>query len=415
MASAEGDRPVLLLVEDSAPLRKVLVEHLQPDHTVLTAGDGLEALELMAALTPDLVLTDLLMPNMTGQELVRAMREQPALAEVPIVVLTAIPDEDLRLDLLGGVVQDYLLKPVSMRELRARVRNLVTIKRARDVLQRALADERGDLDQLARELARRKHELDDACTALEVARDAAEASCRAKSAFLSTVSHELRTPLGLMRLSVDQLSRDPAPEVRRGALVRLDRAARRLSQVVESMLDYASHESELSVHLETVPVRAVFEEVVRELLPAARANGLALELRAPEPEELDLVTDVRLLRLIASNLVDNAIKFTPAGHVEVAAERGAGGGLRLAVTDTGPGIAPTEQARLFAPFEHAEATPHKHTPGLGLGLTLVHELVLALRGTISVRSAVGQGSTFTVTLPPLDASVARAQAVRARA
>jgi signal transduction histidine kinase len=113
------------------------------------------------------------------------------------------------------------------------------------------------------------------------------------------------------------------------------------------------------------------------------------------------VSDPRLLRLVIVNLVGNAVKFTPEGHVEVSVTC-ADGAHTFAVTDTGPGIPPEDHERIFEPFEQMEPIANKHTRGVGLGLSIVKEMVEALRGKLSLASALGKGSTFTVTLPSLD-------------
>jgi PAS domain S-box-containing protein len=124
-------RPHVLVVEDNPELNRYLVETLRDDYRVTTAFDGVEGLEKATTLAPDLILTDVMMPRMGGDALVAALREQPALAPVPIIVLSAKADDALRLKLLKGGAQDYVVKPFSAEEVLARVKNLVSLKRAR--------------------------------------------------------------------------------------------------------------------------------------------------------------------------------------------------------------------------------------------------------------------------------------------
>ncbi|HZX26221.1 MAG TPA: ATP-binding protein, partial [Telluria sp.] len=146
---APDGRPLVLVAEDNPDMLRFIAGLLGEDYRVACAGDGAEALSRARAEPPDLLVTDLMMPSLGGDRLVDAMRQDPALAHVPVLVLSAIADEGLRLRLLSSLVQDYLVKPFSAQELRIRVRNLMMMKRTRDALQSELASQNEDLAQLA--------------------------------------------------------------------------------------------------------------------------------------------------------------------------------------------------------------------------------------------------------------------------
>jgi signal transduction histidine kinase len=150
--------------------------------------------------------------------------------------------------------------------------------------------------------------------------------------------------------------------------------------------------------VEPIDLAVLAAETVEEMLPQAQQKNLELGL-LPAPELPPLQSDPRLVRLILTNLLDNALKYTEQGGVEVSIglEEGA---HRLAVRDTGPGIATEQQALIFEPFEQLEPIRQKHTPGVGLGLALVREMAGALGGRIELTSQPGAGSTFSVVLPP---------------
>jgi PAS domain S-box-containing protein len=157
---AQKDGPLVLVVEDNAELNGFLVETLSLDFRVASAHDGEEGLQSALALKPDLILSDLMMPRMSGDQLVREVRKRKELDGVAIVILTAGADDELRVRLLREGAQDYVSKPFDSSELLARVKNLVALKKVRDLLQRELETTRQDVAQLALELARRLRELE---------------------------------------------------------------------------------------------------------------------------------------------------------------------------------------------------------------------------------------------------------------
>ena len=146
------DSPTVLVVEDNPEMRRFIAETLSSGYRVIEAADGIEGLAKAIAEKPDLVVTDLMMPKLGGDEFVKRLRTHHRLPQPPVLVLSAKADDTVRLKLLAESVQDYLVKPFSAAELRARVRNLVTIKRAKDLLQEELDSQGEDLALLTREL-----------------------------------------------------------------------------------------------------------------------------------------------------------------------------------------------------------------------------------------------------------------------
>ncbi len=397
-ASAEG--PLALVVEDNADMNRFVAETLAPDYRVQQAFDGRRGLELAERLAPDLIVSDLMMPEHTGEELVAAIRKRPALDAVPILLLTAKTEEDTRVRLLRTGAQDYLTKPFSADELRARAANLVVVKRVRDVLQGEISARYEDLERLAREVTHRQRELRTALEAARVAREQAERASRIKSDFLGLISHELRSPLAVLQLQVERLELGGAglSDEAAGVLARMRRSTRQLGELIESLLQHARlRGGPLDPALAPVDAAALAHDVIDELRERAAEKGIALELRVVEPLPA-LATDRALVRVVIWNLVANGVKFTKEGGVTLEVDAG-GDTHRFVVADTGRGMSAAEQARVFEPFESAESMRNKHTPGLGLGLALVRDLVSAIGGTLELESAPGRGSRFTVTLP----------------
>lgn len=170
--------------------------------------------------------------------------------------------------------------------------------------------------------------------------------------------------------------------------------------MVNAVLDQARIGSrDFELQAEEIDLPALAGEVAQELGEAAQLKGLRLTMEGqPGPR---LRSDARLLRLLLRHLLDNAIKFTDRGEVRVRLDRATG---RISVADTGRGISPEERARIFEPFREGIDVAHKHEAGLGLGLAIVRQVVDLLGGELELRSAPGEGSTFTVTLAPLPSS-----------
>jgi signal transduction histidine kinase len=233
-------------------------------------------------------------------------------------------------------------------------------------------------------------------------REAEEASVR-KSRFLAAVSHDIRTPANAISLLAELMQRTastPAllsevPEIADD----LKRSAMTLVDLVSDVLDLTRFDSgRIDLHETEFSLADMVREECRSLLQVAREKGLAFDC-ALSSDNIMVRTDRVKLSRILGNLINNAIKFTDHGSVKVAAERVEGGSIRIAVQDTGPGIAPENQERIFDEFFQLRAPGRDSSKGSGLGLAICRRLIEAMGGTITVQSAVGQGSTFTVALP----------------
>jgi signal transduction histidine kinase len=397
---AASDAALVLVVEDNPDMRGLLTRTLRASYRVLNAEDGEAGLTLALQHRPDLIVSDVMMPKLNGEQLVHAVRASKDLDAVPILLLTAKADDALRARILELGAQDFLLKPFSRDELLARVKNLITIKRTRDLLQTEVEAQRDDVETLSRDVILRKRELERALSDAREARQAAELASRAKSDFLSLVSHELRTPIASIELQLERLLRGTAGSVSEeqlAILARIGRSSARLLDMVEQLLEFARVESgRLNVQHAPVDLVAAVREVVEELKPRAEAKSVEL-LLTTQSEALSVETDLRLLRLIAVNLIDNAIKYTDEGRIDVTLGRSREG-VVLRVIDTGHGIDRSHQELIFQPFEQLEPVRSKRERGVGLGLTLVRSIANALGAKVSLESQEGAGTAFTVTL-----------------
>jgi len=267
----------------------------------------------------------------------------------------------------------------------------------RDVTERRRAARA--LQQLADELERRVLER---TAELEHARDEAERANRAKSEFLSRMSHELRTPLNAILGFGQLLELDLAEPKPRGQVLQILDAGRHLLSLINDVLDLSRIEAgQFAVRPEPVALRPLVDEVLALMQPQAQARGIVLQGPGPGQAELAVRADRTRLKQVLLNLLSNAVKYNrPQGGVSVAVERH-GLWCRLVVADTGPGLTPDQQARLFVPFERLGAA-QSAVEGTGIGLALSRRLVEMMDGRIGVDSAPGQGSRFWVELPAGD-------------
>jgi signal transduction histidine kinase len=245
---------------------------------------------------------------------------------------------------------------------------------------------------------------------VEAARSAAEQANLAKSEFLANMSHELRTPLNAIAGYAQLIGmgvHGPITEAQREALGRIERAERHLLRLVNDVLNFARLESG-RVEYDVAPVRLA--EVVAELepmvAPQLREKGLAFTTDVPD--DCVVRADREKLAQVLLNLVSNAIKFTPSGgriSVGCAARRDGtepAGQVHVRVSDTGVGIPDQKHQAIFEPFVQVDTSTAGRASGTGLGLAISRDLARGMGGDLRVRSAVGEGSAFTVTLPAAD-------------
>ena len=231
----------------------------------------------------------------------------------------------------------------------------------------------------------------------------AEKANAAKTDFLATMSHELRTPLNAV-IGFSEVIRDEmfgpvgAPAYKEYA-GNIHDSGRHLLDIVNDILDITKAENgSIDLAEDEVDLSALIERVATMARGAAAAKGLTIV--SDPPPETRVVADPRLLRQATLNLAVNAAKFTNEGEIRISATENAEAGLDIAVSDTGIGIDEADQTRIFEPFTQIEGAYSRNNGGVGLGLALVRKIADLHDARISVESTPGQGSTFTISLPP---------------
>ena len=437
------DEIEILIVEDSPTQAERLRRLIQSLHyNARVAANGQLALAAIRERKPHLVLSDIVMPEMNGYDLCRAIKADPTLRDIPVILVTSLNDPK---DIIRGIecgadnfirkpyAEDYLLNRISHMLMNQKLRKnqnveigialylgdqkhfinaerqqildllISTYEQAVQVNGELQARER-QVIELNMRLAHHAAELE--TTNREIALknlELAEAS-RMKSAFIANMSHELRTPLNaIIGFTGALLMKLPGPLTadQDKQLTTIRASARHLLSLINDILDVAKIEAgKVTLLIEPVPCHHLIAEVADTLRPLAQQKGLTLEVDAGEqPVVID--TDRRALTQILINLLNNAIKFTEQGSVRISLlQREEDGGVvtEMSITDSGAGIREEDQAKLFQAFSQLDSTSTRHVEGAGLGLYLCQNLANAIGGALFFNSDYGQGSTFTLAL-----------------
>jgi signal transduction histidine kinase len=380
-----ADRPArVLVVDDNADMREYLARVLTPHWTVETAVDGEAALTSIRARCPDVVLTDVMMPNLDGFGLVARLRANEATAALPVIVLSARIGEESRIEGLEVGADDYLVKPFSARELVARVQVHVS------------------LAQLRRRLLDRAEE----------ARRAAEDATRAKDEFLAMLGHELRNPLSPIVLAVELMHRRG---VNSKELSVIERQVKQLMRLVDDLLDVSRiARGKVDLHKERTSIAEVVKRAAETTQPLFQQRQQALAVDVPG--DLFVDGDPTRLQQVFANLLTNASKYSDPGTGVAVSAKPAKDRVEIRVRDHGIGIRPEMTERVFDLFVQQPQALDRAAGGLGLGLAIVKNLVVSHGGSVRVESdGPGTGSEFIVTLPSMPAATGVARPASTKA
>ena len=373
-------RVLILNCDDTVDMRYTKTRVLrQSGYEVVECDNGTDALKKTRELMPDLVLCDVQLPDMSGLEVCRRIKEDAVTGIIPVIQISAtfVTKEHQREALKYGA-DIYLTEPLEPKELETVVSVLLRLARTEAGLREALARERA-------------------------ARAQAEEATQLKDEFLANLSHELRTPMNIIIGWSHLLRTGPLDDAQKQrATEAIERAARSQAQLIEDLLDVSRIVTgKFRLVMQDVDVGRVLQLAIDSLRLVAQAKQLTITL-SREGEAARISGDPDRLQQVFWNLLSNAVKFTPAGgRVDVRLKPDAEN-VSIAVTDTGIGIDPAFLPHVFERFRQADSTSTRQHSGMGLGLAIVRHVVELHRGSVSADSAgEGRGSVFTVTLPRL--------------
>jgi len=374
----EDTRPTVLVVDDAPDDLKLLSGLLKECHRVKIANGGEKALAIARSEPLDLVLLDILMPEMDGFEVCLALKQDARLRDIPVVFISALDDvwDKVKAFRVGGA--DYVTKPFQAEEVLARVDYQIELRQ----LRRQLEDRNRDL----KEANARLQELD-----------------QLKASFTAMMVHDLRSPLTGIQTVLDIY--ETQGSIRPEFLVRCRHSLQDILSMLNDLLElFRSEGREIPLDFRRLDPKVLLQGVLDAFAPQASARGIHLNLTCPQPLP-EIEVDPQKVNRILSNLLDNALRFTPpGGNILLDAcevdGKGVDLGLRwlsISVTDTGQGIVPEQLPYIFDPYR--QTSKHDAGLGFGLGLAIVQRLMAAHRGRVTVRSQIGVGTRFTLLFP----------------
>ncbi len=407
-----SDKRVNILLVDDRPENLLALEAiLEPlGQILISAHSGDEALKCVLKYDFAAILLDVQMPDMNGFDAAQIIKSREKSRFIPIIFLSAISKEDAYVFKgysMGAV--DYVFKPFNPDVLRSKVAVFVDLylkqEQIKEQAELLAESERRELElqhraELLESEARSAAQLAELNTQLHNRQLELEQAMGVRNRFYASMSHELRTPInaviGYSTLLIDNIY-GPLNEKQREGLQRTLKAARHLLELVNDVLDLSKIEAgKIELALQPVNVSTLIEDLFITVRPLADEYGSQLSFDAP-PEALTVTTDPRRVRQILLNLLSNAIKFGKKQPIKVKCARTEAGGVSISVIDNGEGISEEDRARVFEEFVQVSPTQQ---PGTGLGLPISRRLAILLDGSLEMESILGEGSTFTLTLPP---------------
>ncbi|HEY83729.1 MAG TPA: hybrid sensor histidine kinase/response regulator [Chloroflexi bacterium] len=364
------DTAAILVIEDDLTTRALLADNLRAQgHQAVPAKDGSQALDILQKESVDLILLDMMLPDIAGLTILEMLKANPELRHIPVIVISAMDGMDGIIKAIELGADDYVTKPFNSLFLKARIASSLEKKRSRD---------------------------------------AVEAANKAKSEFVSVVSHELRTPMTAIKGYSDLLLAGTAGTLNDMQLTFLKTISAnvgRMATLVSDLSDISRIEAgRLKLEFEALSIADVVDDIVRSSRQQIEARKQRVGVEIAE-NLLPVWGDRNRISQVLSSLLSNAYKYSSeGGEITIRVKNGlASDGnsaeAHLEIQDTGVGIHPEDREKVFEKFFRAKDGAVRDETGGGLGLSIAKNLVEMQGGRISFESKVGKGTTFYVTFP----------------
>ncbi|MEN8199535.1 MAG: response regulator [Thermodesulfobacteriota bacterium] len=357
-----------VLVVDDNPVNLLQLSAIlhAENYTVIPCSSSEEALEYLKQQSPDIILLDVMIPDMDGFSLCRTIKQDTRFADIPLIFITSLSQQE---DIVGGFNaggNDYIVKPFNRHELLARLRNHIR-------LHDTLCENRRLIEKT-------------------------EDSSRSKTEFLATMSHEIRTPLNSI-IGMSEVLADTRLTSDQRKCVRIVRSAgESLLELINDILDLSKIEAgQIEVEAIDFHLPSLLQSVssILSMRAAEQNTPISITIHPEVPTALN--GDPARLRQVLLNLVGNGIKFTQNGSVAISVRLDSDDMLLFSISDNGVGIAKEQQERIFESFTQADSLTTRTYGGTGLGLTISQKLTKIMGGRIWLESTPGMGSTFFFT------------------
>lgn len=408
----------VLIVDDISQNIDILIKTLEPEkYNFSVAPNGKVALDISSRFLPDLILMDVMMPEMDGFEACKKLKEDDATREIPIIFITAKnqPEDIDKGFALGGV--DYIPKPFRDKEVLARVKAHLRLKKllmereawlnqlqvAKQQLKENILEKAGIFKEVKTRLQKELAEKEFREREILSAKKEAEEANRAKTEFLTRMSHELRTPLSAILGFSQLLEMGVEGSLTASQKTNVDyiiKAGNHLLSLINEALDLGEVESgKVKLNIQKVNISVLVEDKIIPMVSSMREEKkITLTNQIPDGQDFYVLADpIRLIQILV-NLIINAMKYNNDGGIVTLGAGKSDNSVLITVADNGPGISKSDLDKIFEPFVRL-APESSEVTGTGIGLTIVKRFTELMGGEISVQSVLGEGACFTIKLP----------------